>query len=111
MSKEPKDFLEGKKDNEPMKIILKKDALQVHSRSTPAYAGHSQATMDWRKSISDMMNEHGLEFEVDTDYLFDNSFNVTIEGKGCISIPENMVDKVINDKREPKPKKRNRLGR
>ena len=97
------------KNQEKMKIILKSDALIIHSKETPAHVGYSQHTIDWRKSISDMIEENGLEFEVNTQYLKPNSFLIEREGKGAISIPEYMVAEVINDQRESKPKRKRKL--
>lgn len=89
-----------KENNKEMMIILKKDALLQHSQGVPAHVGYSQATINWRKSISDLMNSSNDRcFVVDSKYLFENSFMIKNKDGSGLSIPDYMVEKVINDKR------------
>lgn len=89
-----------------MKIVIKKDALELHSRSIPARMGHSQDTMNWRNSISKMLdNSEDRTFEVCTSHLFDSSFNVVNpHSQYAIQIPDYMVEAVIDDERIGKSK-------
>lgn len=83
-----------------MKIKFKEDALKNNSKKTPAHVGYSQSQIDWRKSVREIIesSEDGI-VDVETDYLHDNSFNVRHPDGYSVSIPEYMVEKVFNDKR------------
>jgi hypothetical protein len=85
----------------PMQIILKPTALNEHAKSIPAHAGYTSEAMSWRDSIRQVQQHFGTNpINVETKYLFDNSFTIKHPNGSSISIDANMVDKVINDKRE-----------
>jgi len=90
-----------------MKIILKEDALIEHSRSVPEHMGYGQSGINWRKSVREMMDS-SLVHEVDTQYLFENSFNVKHPMGHIIGIPDYMVSEVIDDIREKKENKKSK---
>jgi hypothetical protein len=91
-----------------MQIKLYKVATRrlIGSWKKPEYAGHSQNEIDY---IQTMMKLEGQTLEVDTRYLFSESFNaVKPDNSGLISIPDCIVESVINDERlekGPKPKR------
>lgn len=89
-----------KKEDNEMMIILKEDPLKQHSQSIPAHVGYSQTTIDWKKSISKLLESSNNRcFVVDTEYLHENSFMIKNEDGSGLSIPDYMVEEVINDKR------------
>ncbi len=84
-----------------MKIKIKENALEIHSKQTPASSGYKKDTMKWRNSIRTMMEANPSRlFDVETEYLFESSFTVTNPvGKYSVSIPSYMVEVVIDDAR------------
>jgi hypothetical protein len=89
-----------------MQIKLYQDAGRrlIRSWKTPAGAGFTQNQIDYSNTIS---NLGGQTLDVDTQYLFSDSFNA-IYPAGLISIPDCVVESVINDERltrGPKPKR------
>jgi hypothetical protein len=100
-----KAFVNGEPFIQKMQIVLKPDALQAHSKSTPAHAGYTKETMSWRDSIRKIIEHNGnTPIDVETKYLHDNSFMVKAPEGYSVSIPDYMVSEVINDKRKQKEK-------
>jgi hypothetical protein len=93
-----------------MKIVFKKDALEIDSKRKSPSSGYTREEMNWRENISKMLKD-GLEHEVETTYLFDNSFNCKHpDGQKSekftlsIHVPDYMVESVIDDARTGKSK-------
>lgn len=59
------------------KVMLRKDGLQLHSRSIPAYMGYTQATMDWRNSLSSFQTDR---VEGTVTHAFKDSATVAFGG-------------------------------
>lgn len=86
-----------------MKIQFKEDALQINAKRTPAHIGYSQSQINWRKSVHEIITSNEDKIvDVETDYLFDNSFNVKHPDGYTVSIPEYMVENVFDDQRNIK---------
>lgn len=89
-----------------MKVVIKENALELHSKSIPASMGHTRDTMSWRSSIAKMLDKsEDRTFEVCASHLFDKSFNVVNpHSQYVIQIPDYMVEAVIDDERIGKSK-------
>lgn len=71
-------------------IMLKKDALQLHSRKSPASAGYSSAAMDYRNALSKLQGQ-----ELTVKFVHSNSY-VAQTPVGSIDVPKYMAEKVEN---------------
>lgn len=83
-----------------MKIQIKEDALILDSQKTPSNQGYTQNKINWRKSISEIIEfSKGDYIDVDTKYLFKDSFNIKHPDGYIVSIPSFMVKDVVDDQR------------
>lgn len=71
-------------------IMLKRNALQLHSRKTPASAGYSSAAMDYRNALSKLQGQ-----ELRVKFVQSNSY-VAETPVGSIDVPKYMAEKVEN---------------
>lgn len=87
-----------------MRILIKKNACAIHSRSIPAHMGYTTSQFEFREMLSKVQ---GTWVEVDVEYLFDNQYNtVPIEGvtdRG-LRIMEDWVEEIEGDARIDKVK-------
>lgn len=101
-------FVTRKREDKNMYIVLKPNA---HRMLSPGVT--RQGYIDFIKSLE------GQYLPVDTDYLFADSFNMSLVSEDvkkenprvtCTHIPAMLVDRVINDKRKDR-KRCNNCGR
>ncbi|MGN8842557.1 hypothetical protein ACTNDN_07020 [Niallia sp. HCP3S3_B10] len=87
-----------------MKIIIRKDALELYIRQNTDYHGHFIGDDYWEVIIEKIA---GKTLEVDTEQLFKSEFNTKeifgVTKKG-IRIPEEYVEQIIDDQRIGKAK-------
>lgn len=83
-----------------MKIKFKDDALILDSKKIKINDGYNQNRIQWRKSISEIIEfSKGDYIDVDTKYLFKDSFNVKHPDGYIVSIPSFMVKEILDDER------------
>lgn len=99
--------LPPKSDNDnidKMFIIFKADAKQIYIDEC-THSGRFIGNWEWAKKLEQLQNQ---KVEVDTDYLWQNAFNMKIkpyiskDGLNtvtCMHIDEDCIETVINDKR------------
>jgi hypothetical protein len=71
-------------------IMLKKDALQLHSRKTPASSGYSKFQMEYRNALSKLQGQ-----ELRVKFVQSNGY-VVESPVGSIDVPKYMAEKVEN---------------
>lgn len=72
-------------------VMLKKDALAIHSKSVPAHCGFTHEQFQWRDTLRKL---DGFVGEIERIFEGSDHVNVIYLDGTCIGVDANMLEKI-----------------